>query len=75
MLYVPQIGQNVPSLKDSQVSHNKHGYTSTHTRMQICYSLNTQSMQHRAGNTSCRLHSLEMRNMIHFLSELDSHAL
>lgn len=28
---------------------------------------------HRAGNASCRLHGLEMRNMIHFLSMLDSH--
>lgn len=28
----------------------------------------------RAGSTSCRVHGLEMRNMIHFLSMLDSHA-
>lgn len=36
----------------------------------ICCSLNT----HRPGNASCRLHGLEMRNMIHFLSVVDDRA-
>lgn len=41
----------------------------------ICWHLEHTVNTHRAGNASCRLHGLEMRNMIHFLSMLDSHAL
>lgn len=38
--------------------------------LMLDHTVNTQ----RAGNRSCRLHSLEMRNMIHFLSKPNSHA-
>lgn len=65
-----------PICKKSQVSPHKYGSSGTHTQKQAHlltpeYTVNT----HGAGNASCRLHGLEMRNMIHFLSMLDSHAL
>lgn len=53
---------------------NKEAVSHMYKRRHICWHLNTVTI-HWAGNTSSRLHGLEMRNMIHFLSMLESHVL
>lgn len=67
-------GNHISGLTNmEEVGHTHSAHTKASTSADAwAHSQHTHT--HRAGNTSCRLHGLEMRNMIHFLSMWDTGA-